>query len=58
MLIGIGEIDAAPAKMMIDLARLGPRWVGPIGQAKLLDLCEAGVELLVADEEGVVLRRD
>src|SRR6185312_12608198 len=52
--VGILEIDAAAAPVMVDLA--GPFLVraGPVGQAGLLDAPEGGIELGIVDQEGVV----
>src|SRR5688572_17776337 len=58
MLVGIEEIDPAAAEMMVDLAFLRPRRVGPIFEALALDPPEPGVELLVADQESIVLPGD
>jgi hypothetical protein len=53
--VGILEINAAPAIMMIDLARLRLPRVGPIGKLSFADPAEDLVELKFADQECVVL---
>ena len=58
MIVGVGEIDPAPTEMVVDLVQLRSRGIGPKSQTLSLDLPKAGVELRVADQEGVMLRRD
>jgi hypothetical protein len=48
--VGVREVDAAPAEVMVDLARPRARGVGPDLEAALADAPEDRVELVVADE--------
>ena len=50
------EVHAAAAVVMVDLALLLLRRVGPVVEAALFDAAEDLVELLLAHEERVVLR--
>src|SRR5262245_23154867 len=52
------EIDAPPAVVTVDLPCLGPRRIGPMGEAPFLHAAEDLVELRFAHEESVVLRPD
>src|SRR5262249_50709718 len=52
------EIDAASAVVMVDLPRLGPRRIGPMGEALFFHAGEDLVELRLAHQESVVLRPD
>jgi hypothetical protein len=53
MATGVPEINAAPAVVMVDLARLGACGIGPVGQAAIPDAAEDRVELLLADQERI-----
>ena len=58
MSVRVLEIAAAPAIVAVDLARLALAGVRPVGELALLDPREDRVELGIADQERVVLRRD
>ena len=58
MTVEILEIHAASAVVMIDLARLLARRIGPVGKLAFANPAENLVELGFADQKGVVLRRD
>src|SRR3990172_1797141 len=51
------EVHAASAVVGVDLALQPVTGVGPVGEAARLDAAEDPVELVLAHEEGVVLRR-
>ena len=53
--VGILEVDAAAAVVMVDLARPPSSRIGPVREPALSDAAEDGVELVLADEERVVL---
>src|SRR6266851_6385427 len=53
--VGVLEIDAAAAPMVVDLARPFLMGTGEIGKPGLLHSSEGGVEFRVVDQEGVVL---
>src|SRR4030095_17157396 len=55
MAVGILEIDAAAAPVMVDLAGTALVMIGEVVDARLLDARERGIELLVVDQEGIVL---
>src|SRR5207248_8033701 len=50
------EVHAAAAVVVVDLALLLLHRIGPVVDALLPDAAEDLVELLLADEEGIVLR--
>jgi hypothetical protein len=56
--IGIGEVDAMPAIVVVDLIESGPHGIGSIRETALWDSAEDLVERRLADQEGVVLGRD
>jgi hypothetical protein len=56
--VGVVPVDAAPAIVVVDAARLLVRRVRPVRQPPRLDALEDAVELFFADEEGVVLDRE
>src|SRR5207248_5782183 len=58
MTVEILEVDAASAVVVIDLARLLARRIGPVGELAFADPAENLVEFSFADQEGVMLRRD
>ena len=58
MAVGIGEVEAPSAIAPVDLASLPAAGVGEVLDSPLGDPGEDLIELLFADEEGVVLRRD
>ena len=58
MSVGIFEVDAAATPVMVDLAGAALVVVGEVGDARLLQARERGIELLVIDQEGVVLGAD
>src|SRR4026209_1871962 len=55
MAVGVLEIDAAAAVVPADFAGTFPVGIGPVLKASVADAGEDLVELLFADEEGVVL---
>ena len=58
MAVGVLEIDAAAAVVAVDLAGLLLAGVGPVVELAFLQAGEDAVEVLFADQEGVVLPRD
>src|SRR5687767_14027776 len=56
--IGIFEVDSSPVVPIIDLIGLRPGWVRPVAHSTLLDAAEDLIELRLAHEEGILLRRD
>jgi hypothetical protein len=50
------EVHAAPAIVCIDLRCEVMAGIGPVGETTLLEVAEDLVELVLAYEEGVVLR--
>ena len=58
MAVGIGEVDAPSAVVVIDLTELALHRIGPVVEAVRSDAPEDLVELVLAHEEGVVLRLD
>src|SRR6266480_7151040 len=58
MAVGIGEVQATAPVPVVDLATLGLAGIGPVGLVPFADAAEGGVELLLADQEGVMLRGD
>src|ERR1700722_15294870 len=58
MAIGVGEVNAPPAVVAVDLARAVAHRVGPVLKPSLADAAENGVKISLADQEGVVLRAD
>src|SRR5262249_52498921 len=58
MTIWILEIDAASAVMVVNLACLGARWIGPILETPLSHPTKDLVELRFANQKGIVLHRD
>ena len=56
--VGIVEVDAAAAEVMVDAAGLLLRRIGPDLARALADARERAVELFLADEEREVLQRD
>src|SRR5581483_11675614 len=55
--VGVLEVDAAAAVVVVDHAGLTPAWVGPERQVLRADPAEGGVELFLLHQEGVVLGR-
>ena len=58
MPVGVVEIHAAPAIVVVDLACAFPRRVGPIVEPPLTNSGENFVELLLRKQDGIVLLRD
>src|SRR3546814_10464932 len=58
MALGIVEVEAAAAEIAVDLLRLLLAGIGPVVQAARSDAGTDRIELLVADQKGVVLQRD
>src|SRR3546814_6290327 len=58
MALGIVEVEAAAAEIAVDLLRLLLAGIGPVVQAARSDAGKDRIELLVADQKGVVLQRD
>jgi hypothetical protein len=58
MAVGVVPLDAAPAIVVVDAARLFVRRVGPVRQPPRLNALEDPIELFFADEEGIVLDRE
>src|SRR5205807_1539008 len=56
--VGVSEVHAATTVVVVDLARSAERRVGPVVEPPLGDPTEDLVELVLADQERVVLRRD
>src|SRR6516225_4391857 len=54
--VRIAKIDAASAIVVVDLAGPAAPWISPVVEAAILDATEDGVEVSLADQEGVVLR--
>ena len=57
MAVGVLEVQAAAAVAVVDGLALGPGRIGPVGQVSLAETVEGSVELGLADQERVVLRR-
>ena len=55
MAVGVAEVGATATPALVDLALLPAGGVGVVGDAPLLDAGEGGVEVLLADQEGVVV---
>src|SRR4051794_7019360 len=53
--VGVLEVDAPPAVLVVDLAQAAAHRIGPVVEVEVLDAAEALVELLLGHEEGVVL---
>ena len=58
MSVGIFEINAAAAVVMIYLARLAPRRIRPVLNVLRFDPLERGIKLVFADQKRKVLLRD
>src|SRR5262245_52952990 len=56
--VGILEVHAAPAVIVVDLAAPGLAGVGPVVELSGADAAEDVVEVVLGDQEGVVLRGD
>jgi hypothetical protein len=56
--VRVVPVDTAASIVVVDAARLLVRRVGPIGLPPHLNALEDPIELLFADEEGVVLDRE
>src|SRR5215813_13444570 len=56
--VGVGEIDAASAVIVVDLPRPGPAGIGPVRHAAPGDAAEYDVEIFLADQERIVLDGD
>src|SRR6185369_2005978 len=54
----VREVDAAAPVIAVDLAGPRPTGVGPMLEPALADAAEDLVEVIVADQEGIVLRGD
>lgn len=57
MAVGVLEIDAAAAVVATDFAGAFPVGIGPVLEPSIADAAEDLVEVVFADQEGVVLRR-
>jgi hypothetical protein len=56
--VGIVEIDAAAAIEMVDFARMLAAEIGVMLDAVGANTGEGGIEFLLADQEGIVLRAE
>src|SRR5690349_2509587 len=56
--VGVLEVQAAAPVPVVDLAAPAPAGIRPVGQVPFADPAERGVKLLLADQEGVMLRGD
>ena len=58
MAVWIGEIDASTAIIVIYLTGTPPRRVSPVIQVSITQPAQHGVEILFANQKGIVLRCD
>ena len=58
MAVGIGEIEPAAAIPAVDFAGAPAGWIGPIVEISFADSIENRIEVRLADEECIMLRRD
>jgi len=58
MAVRIGKVYTTPAIVVIDLAGMTAHRISPMVDATFVDSAENGVEICLADQEGIMLRSD